>query len=199
MPDMISDGRGSNRKARVDVNHRLSTRAVTESEEVNANEAGDAYNINTGVVTLTDSVDTPMLYIKNNEERNLVIVAVAIGLGPDTGGSSSSWVKGTFIRNPTAGTIISGASAVPINSNRNYGSTNSLTADIYKGATGSTMTDGDDHILVQLGSSGSRSFITINEVLPKGTSFGVKIDPRTSNTSMDCYVAAITYLHTEEE
>lgn len=193
MPDTIIDGLSSVAVG-VNANNMMLTKAVTVAAEIEANAKGDAYNINTGIITLTDSVDTPVLYLKNNEAQDLVIVALAIGLGPDTGGSSSDWVKGTVIRNPSAGTIVSDATSVDINSNRNYGSSNTLTADAYKGATGSTMTDGTDHLFLQLGSGGSRAFITLNEILKKGTAIGVKIDPRASNTSMDVYVAAICYL-----
>lgn len=194
MVDSIKDGTGTGNLAKVDSRNRVHAKSVSISEEFDANNLGDAYNINTGVVSLTDSVDTPMLYIKNNETEDLIIVAVVIGLGISTGGDATDWIKGTFIRNPTAGTIVSSPVDVEIKSNRNYGSSNTLTADTYKGATGKTMTDGEDHILVQLGGGNSRSFIAINEELPTGTSFGVKIDPLASNTAMDCYVAVICYL-----
>jgi hypothetical protein len=192
VPDTIRDGSGTGNLAKINANKRLYVQAVTESEEFASNVSGDAYNINTGVITLTDSVDTPCLYLKNNETQDLVISAVAIGLGPSTGGSGG-WAKATFIRNPTTGTIISSPTNVDINSNRNYGSSNTLTADAYKGATGDTMTDGTDHSIVNIGTSGP-SFITINEIVPQGKSFGVKIDPQPSNTSQDVYVAVICYL-----
>lgn len=203
MPDSIRDGAGKGNMAKVNANQRLYTQTVQKSAALNANENGDAYNINTGVITLTNAADTPVLYLKNNETQDLVVEAVAIGLGPTTGGTGG-WIKGTFVRNPTTGTIISSTPTdVDINSNRNYGSTNTLTADAYKGATGDTMTDGDDHIILNLGqgstTSSTRSFVTINEILPKGTSFGVKIDPQASNTSQDVYVAVICYLRDANE
>ena len=84
-----------------------------------------------------------------------------------------------------------------MNSNRNYGSSNTLADSLaYKGATGDTITDGTDHLFIYLGTSG-RSFVAINEVLPRGTSLGVKVKPQTSNTSQVLYCAAICYLHTE--
>ena len=70
MPDMIRDGSGKGNLAKVNNNQRLYTRAVTQAEEVLSNENGDAFNINTGIVTLTDSVNTPLLYIKNNEDQS---------------------------------------------------------------------------------------------------------------------------------
>jgi hypothetical protein len=193
MGESILDGTGSSFKAKVDSDNKLEVRSITRQEEEFANAQGDAYNINTGLITLTDAVDTPVLYLKNNETNPLSIAAVAIGVGPSTGGSSGDMVYTTFIRNPTTGTIIDNATATDINSNRNYTSAATLGANTYKGATGNTMTNGEDHILAFLGTSG-RSFLTINELLPRGGSFGIKIKPQTSNTSMQIYAAVICYL-----
>ena len=197
MPDSIRDGTGSGSLAKIDGNNRLYTRTVSNEEEEQANKIGDAYNINTGVINLTDSADTPILYLKNNENRNLHVTAVAVGLGPSTGGSGGI-PKITIVRNPTSGTIVSGATAVDINSNRNFGSANSLSADVYKGSTGSTMTDGTDHIIIFQTANG-RVFAVIDEVISKGSSIGLKVDPQPSNTSMDVYAALICHLENAEE
>ena len=193
MAEQIRDGAGGRHLQRVDKNFRAHTFSITEPELVDANRQGDAYNINTGLITLTDAVDTPVIYLKNNELKEMVIEAVVFGIFDSTGGSSTADVYATFVRNPTTGTIISGATNVDINSNRNFGSANTLLADTYKGATGDTMTDGVDHILVRA-DTGTRSFVSINEVLPQGTSIGVKIKPPTSNTSVSVYVALVLYL-----
>jgi hypothetical protein len=198
MPDMIRDGTGSGKHAKVDEDNRLHTRAVTESEEFHVNEEGDAYNINTGIITLTNDAETPILYVKNNHDKDLIISAIAVGFGA-TDGASVNPATVTVIRNPTAGTIVSGASAVAINGNRNYGSPSTLTVDAFKGATGSTMTDGSDHIILFQGLSG-RLFAEINEVIPRGTSIGIKIDPQTtSNTSLRVYAALVCFLRDLED
>ena len=54
----------------------------------------------------------------------------------------------TIIKNPSTGTLISGASAVAINSNINFGSSNTLSSITYKGAEGSTVTDGADYVTI---------------------------------------------------
>jgi hypothetical protein len=192
MPDIIRDGKGQGYLAAVDDSNRLRVAGTSETSEKTANRLGNAYNINTGVITLTDAADTPILYLKNNEEKDLLIEAIAVGFGPSTGGSSTEERQITIVRNPTTGTIISGATAVDINSNRNYGSANSLTVDAYKGATGNTMTNGDDHILLY--NTGTRLFATISETLPKGTTIGIKVEPPASNTSMKVYAALICHL-----
>jgi len=197
MPNTIKDGAGDGFSAKVNANNRLYTNSVQKSEAGEANTKGNAYNLNTGVITLTNAVDTPIMYVKNNESQDLNITAIAVGLGPSTGGSGGI-PKITIVRNPTAGTIVSGATAIDINSNRNYSSSNSISVNAYKGATGNTMTDGTDSLIFFQNSSG-RLFATIDEVLPKGSSIGVKFDPQASNTSQDVYCALISHLSDANE
>jgi hypothetical protein len=178
MPDTIRDGTGDGYLAKVNANQRLYVSAVVLDENLAATKDGRSYNINTGEITLTDDNETP-------------VSAIAVGLGPTTGGTGGIPVI-TVVRNPTAGTITSG-SDVDINSNRNYGSSNTLTATAKKGATGLTMTGGVDHLLFYQGTSG-RLFATIDELLPGGSSIGVKITPQGSNTSMSVYCAIICHV-----
>ena len=197
MAVQISDGTGDGLVAQVNDQNQVMSYSETIQEEVYENIDGNAYNINTGLVSLTNATDTPLLYFKNTETRDFILQAVAIGMFDSTNGSATADVYATFIRNPTVGTIITSTPTdVAINSNRNYGSNKTLSCLAYVGATGDTMTDGDDHILVRL-SDAQRAFITINEVMPEGSSFGVKIKPPTSNTGMNCYVALIGYRRTE--
>jgi hypothetical protein len=189
---VIVDG-SSGVTAKVNAGNRLYTRSVSNTEGQQANINGDAYNINTGYITLTNAVDTPVMYVKNNEDEALIIEAIAVGIQPSANGVSTEEPYITVVRNPTGGTIISSPANVDINSNRNYGSQNSIVIDAYKGATNKTLTGGEDHLLIQQ-NDGGRAFASINEVLPKGASIGVKIKPPTSNTSMDVYVALIVYL-----
>lgn len=194
---IIHDGTGTGQQAKVDANNRLHVQSVSVPAEWNANKNGTAFNLNTGVITLTDSVETPVMYVKNNNETDLHITAIAVGLGPSTGGSGGI-PKITVVRNPTTGSIIETTPTdIDINSNRNFGSSSTLTIDAYKGATGDTMTDGTDHIIFFQTSNG-RLFATIDEVLPKGSSMGVKVDPQPSNTSQDVYAALICHLDDDE-
>ena len=193
----IKDGASGN-VGKVDANNRFHTSGVEITEEGQANRKGNAYNINTGVITLTDAADTPILYVKNNDDLDLHISAIAVGVGPTTGGSGGI-PKITVVRNPTTGTIISTTPTdVDIKSNRNYGASGVATNVVaYKGATGDTTTDGDDHIIFFQTSSG-RLFATIEEILPKGSSIGVKFDPQASNTSQDVYCALICHFADKE-
>ena len=194
----IEDGKGSGRRAEVGIGHRLHTHAVTTTGTVNAAIKSLAYNLNTGTITLTNAVDTPVIYFKNNEDIPFVVTSMAVGIG-ESDGTAAEEVPITVVRNPTVGTIITSTPTnVAINQNRNFGSNRTLTADVYKGATGDTMTDGND-VLYLFASQNARLFAGIDMILPKGTSIGVKIDPPTSNTGMAVYVALIGYLDDDLE
>jgi hypothetical protein len=195
MSEQIKDGTGAGYLAKVDSDKKLHTRSVIDTEEFQANREGNAYNLNTGIINLTNATRTSVIYLKNNEENDLVISAVAIGAFNSANGDGLD-MTAIFVRNPTTGDIISGTN-VDINSNRNYGSSNTLTADVKKGASGDTAVNGDDHIIVRI-SEQSRSFISINERLPKGTSFAVDITPPTGNDGMNLYVAIICYIDSQE-
>lgn len=190
---IIQDGAGTGNVARVDSENRLHTASVTTSEVSAANDDGNAYNINTGIITLTSANESAVLYLKNTDpEKRVHLSAIVAGLGPSTGGSGDV-PRITVIRNPTLGTIIDDKTAVDMNSNRNFSSNNVMSADVYKGAEGKTLTDGTDHILIFQPANG-RVFAPIGEVLNNQASIGVKIDPQPSNSSMICYVALILHL-----
>lgn len=195
MAEQIIDGTGSGNRVQIDENNQIHTFSVTETENAQATANGDSYNINTGDIGLTSTTESGVLYFKNNEsplngESGVSIDAIAIGI--DSLGTTSGMSKITVIRNPTEGTLISGASAVDMNQNRNFGSSNTLSSLAYKGAEGNTVTDGDD-IAIFYQSAGSRGYYTINLLLPKGSSVAVKIDTQTSSGTTNIYAALVLH------
>lgn len=195
---IIEDGNGTSTQAKVNKKSRLYTFAVTEEKSRNATSDGRSYNINSGSIELTSANESGVFYIKNNENNDLHIDTVVVICGASTGGASTDDVIVEIIRNPTAGTLISGASAVSVNANRNFGSSSTLTVDAYKGAEANTVTDGDLYILSLL-QPASRVPFDIDALLPKGSSLAVTINPPASNTSMDVMVAVVCYLEDPEE
>ena len=78
-----------------------------------------------------------MLYFKNTEtlivgESSFFIDTIVVGI--DYLATHSGKPLMTIIKNPSTGTLISGALAVSINSNRNSGSSYTLSSITYKGA-----------------------------------------------------------------
>ncbi len=192
MSVIISDGTGSGHKAKVDSENKLYTLSTTETASLAATLAGDAYNLNTGEITLTSSAVSGVLYFKNLEDQDFIVEALAVGVG--SAGTTTDVSKITLIRNPTAGTLISSATAVDMSQNRNFSVSNTLASSLaYKGAEGSTVTDGAPIAYFYLG-AGGRMYATIDFKLQKGDSLAVTVNSNTSSGSTTMYAAIVGYL-----
>ena len=193
MAEQILDGKGTGKRAGVDENNRLLTFAISEGLSLDAAKDGENYNLNTGAITLTSANESAVLYIKNNEEKNFIIEDVIVILGASAGGTGDLTIE--LVRNPTTGTIISGASDVAVVGNRNFGSSRELVADVYKGAEANTLTNGD--LFSDTTRSSASTVVHFDAdvmVLPKGTTLGVNVTPQPSNTSMSVKIAVVGYL-----
>jgi hypothetical protein len=184
----IENGAGNGTRAKVDGNNRLHTAAIIESEADHATEVGDGYNINTGVIGLTSSTESGVLLIENNEDSDLVIDFIVIGV--DSLGTTSGMTRWTVVKNPTA---LSSSGAVTINENRNFGSSKTLSATISQGVEGSSFTNGTD-ALFGFAAVGARTEFRIAQDLPQGSSMGVKVDTQTTAGTTDIYVAVICHV-----
>ena len=191
----LEDGTGGGSDARIDKNNRLHVRALIESEAEGATDIGDSYNVNTGLISSVDSASA-LLYIKNNEDQTVVVTAIAMGIGS---GTPTNPAVLTVVRNPTAGTIIDNAVVADLNQNRNFGSNQSLAADIYKGVNGDTFTNGDDFALFFQTHNG-RLFAGFELEMTKGDSLGLVLDPqiRLGSGSVVTYMALILHLKEAE-
>ena len=179
----------------VDENQQAHVFAITETEKNSAVESGLAYNINTGIIALTGSSDSAILYFKNTEspingESDIVIDSIIVGVNTISATITENPIL-TVIRNPTAGTIVDNATAADMKSNSNFGSSNTLDSLIYKGADGYTLTDGTDHGIV-LCKEGRTTIPELNIDLAKGSSIGLKIDLNTSGGA-NVYVAVVCH------
>jgi len=96
----------------------------------------DAFNINTGNITLTAATQSSILYFKNNEVVNFVIEAIAVGVGDVTGTEA---ITLTMMGGVTGASF---SAAVDMNANRLVGSSSVLLCDVYKGAEAATLTGG---------------------------------------------------------
>ena len=189
----IKDGTGSGKSAKVNVDNRLLTDTVQMSTAAQASRLGDSYNINTGDITLTSAAESAVLYVKNNEDRDLIITTIIFLIGNSTNGSGD--LIASVFANTTVGTVVDDASDVEMKHNKNFGSNQTLTADAYKGAQGKTLTDGTVAFRSRLnGASKQYSIGTGDIIIPKGGSIGVKITPQTGNTSVTLQVAMAVHL-----
>ena len=76
MTDTIRDP-SANNYLNISPEGRAQVASVVISAEERANIDGNAYNLNTGVITLTSDADTPLMYVKNNEVEDMVVIAIA--------------------------------------------------------------------------------------------------------------------------
>lgn len=189
----IKDATGAAYGAKVSKNNRFYTNALTATEGEHATEDGRSYNLNTGPIILTDDVETPVMYVKNNETERIHISAIAIGLNTALAADADDIVKIRITKNPTGGTIFSEEVDIDINSNRDFDSSNDLSVNAYKGSTGKTMTGDANHILI-FSPDFNRIFAPIDESLPKGSSIGITIEPPANNTGLEVYSALICHL-----
>jgi hypothetical protein len=198
MGEIIQDGTGKSYGAKVDVDGRLHVDSIGTDREAYSSQAGTSFNLNTGRITLTNaSTVNAVMYVKNNENSPLVLTNFFYQTGASTGGSGNIYVN--ILRNPTAGTIVSGATAGEINVNRNFGSSRALDVTFYKGATGTTFTDGSIALESILATATQRIAVSAGAItLPKGASIGINFTTPAGNTSMIVEFAIACYLETEE-
>lgn len=133
----IQDGAGSGNWAKVTSRNKLATLSTIQWEEhVNSVTDEQAFMFSTtGFIALTTTgTEMGMFYLKNTStSKNLIISSVR------TCGNVVQ--KVIFYKNPTGGTLISGASAGSA-TNLNFSSANAADATVYKGADGNTLTGG---------------------------------------------------------
>ena len=196
MTQLITDGTGSGAKAKVDECNRLHTDNVTHTHSDEASIEGNAFNINTGLITLTTAGTSSLLYIKNNDvSRDIIISKLAYIFGSNTGGSGDTTM--VVNRNPTGGTIVSDAvDAEMAGINRNFGSSTVLVADIYKGGEGKTDTGGGKIVESLFGAPSFNANLDVGFlVLPHGSSISFEVTPASGTTAQDVEIAV--NLHTE--
>lgn len=189
----ITDGSGANYGAKVDLNNRLHTEAVNRGVLTEAVFKGEAFNFNTGAITLTSANESAIGYFKYNGADPFVITEILLIAGTTTGGSGDGTLK--ILRNPTSGTIITGAVPVEIAANRDFSSSLTVDGDTFKGAEGNTLTGGSTFAETTRSSFGTVISIDAAEIiLRKGNSLGVTWTPPSGNTSQVVKIAATGYI-----
>lgn len=182
----IKDGQGNGVEAGVTSNYRLKTISVTLPVQDAANRNGKSFHLNTGLITLTNALQTSVFYVRNNEESDLILDSVVYGLGTTTNGSGDARI--IVIYNPTAGDIITNANP-GFQSASNLGSTETLDADIYIGASGETKVTGSvGPTALVPGGVGSFPVSGPTTVIPRGRSIAIDIIPPAGNTSQNIQV-----------
>jgi hypothetical protein len=178
MAQQIEDGTGTGNRAKVEEN-RLYTNALTLGNFENAVLTGNAYNVNTELLTITSDTEHALLYLKNNEDHDIVIESWFIGTDAGTNGANLGIMRAYF--DPTGGTIISGGTTTtPVN--RKGGDSKSAEVDALVGGQGFTATGVGTAVLYQTQTVSSRVFGNVKLALEPGKSIVITYDPNGAQT-----------------
>lgn len=175
MSTTIQDGSGKGYQAKIDNENRMFTRSVNSTEFDVQTIKGLAYNINTEHISVSVGTETPILYLKNNDNNVLVLANFFSAIGIQGAAPTALPIFRIYI-NPTGGTLLSGGTDV-IAVNRLIGSFTELNATIKKGnGSTSTVTGYDATPLVfQTQNTSSRNFGSLQIALLRGSSAVVTV------------------------
>lgn len=191
---IIQNGaRGGGHRQRVDETNRAYVRSVSESEQNEQASLGLAYSVPSGFITLTNSSESAIFFLKNNEDQNLLITRFLVSARSSTGGSETH-CRVSIYRNPTA--MLNGTSVSLSPVNLNFGSSNVLSNTSEVGLQGASFSGGTlfGGFVVPLQALTSES---ASIVLPKGASIGLSCTPPTGNSSfiigagISCHLAPV--------
>lgn len=185
MSNIITDGTGKSFMARVDGENRLRTFAMTRTEYDQATVDGEAFNINTELFAVNTNAELPVLYVKNNEPRDLVLAAWFIGVDQGTLGAAN----GLWRAYPSP-TSVSGGSDVPV-VNRRMGAARSFVLD---SKLLPTWTPTGTPVLYQTQTLNSRVFGNIFLVVPAGQSIITSVEFSTATTPFNMYTGFTGYI-----
>ena len=97
---------------RVTSDNRALTSSVSADVRKHNALRGAAFNINTGVISISTDAANALIYFKNDEapengESRIYIKDIVIGIGESNGATLTNEAQIKILRNPTAGTIFS--------------------------------------------------------------------------------------------
>jgi len=173
----ITDGTGRGNSAGVDNTGRLLTRAITENIFQNAAEEGEAYFIGTPLITATTANESAICYIKNNGDDPLILGAFF--LVAENSNATVQMFRVNWYKNSTS--ITGGTATTPLN--QNFGSSETLDADVEYGAEGSAQVGGTLSATLSF-PIGQFNQFDANLVLEKGSSVVISVIPPAGNTGM---------------
>lgn len=194
MSNVIKDGTGTGRSAKVDNKNRLHTSSTSRGELDDQITRGNAFIIATPVISITDSNEVPMIYIKNNDDRILNLNVFIMTAGDTTGGTGNAYVK-TYAQPDPSSTIITEAKQALVG-NANPTSAKQFEGLAYYGETGDTIVGGIQFVNFILQAKEGLTTPTYS-ALNKGASAIYAYTPPSGNT--DCEVSLILVVSYQDE
>ncbi len=186
----ITDGK-TGRTVEVNANNRLMI-VAEDIEMLYAQGArGSAFTFATGMLALTSSNESCVLYVKNTDPTQILIIdKLQYNIGRSVSGSGDVQIRS--FKNPSGGTLLTSA-VQALGGNRNFGSLVSPQAIVGVGGEGYTLTPSST---LQSALPYPTEFVTqflVGLSLPVGTSIGVSIVPPSGNTNMNFGLTLMCY------
>lgn len=176
---IIKDGTGTGNQLAINSNNQAKTFSEIRTEIATISlEKGQAYVVSTGFISLTTTASfSGILWIKNTDTEGRDMFIEHIRVCASCACVDMEALQCIVYRNPTTGTLISGASDA-YTANANFGSANEFNGLAYKGADANTITNGDWFTQFVTHMPG-HSIQDYNDsiVIPKNGSIGFAIKP----------------------
>ncbi len=168
--------------AKVNKEGQLKTRSVTATEIENSVASGDAFQVYTGVINLTSSAKTAVLYLQNDDVSDILVTGATIGAGLSTGGANNSVLVEAVGNTATSDDIVQNGTDVPF-INRNGGAARQFVGVCRKGPSTSAVNG--------VPVSGALSDYTVEQqfeltnIISKGGNLAIEVTPPAGNTGMN--------------
>jgi len=179
MADNIKDGKGRGYYAGVNNDNQLMTRSTILEQRLESSIDGNYYEATTGEITITGSLETPMIYIKNDDtdsNNRIIIDRVFYDVWESTSGSGGGTLE--YYTNPT---ITGGTDIIPVNSN--FGDGGTMVGTFKKSMTTQVSGSGDQWWWAYVAQGSSNVVEEGRIVIPPGYSFGINYIPPSGNTN----------------
>lgn len=192
----IQDGTGKGYFAQVDSSNKLAIRGTTETNFQENSKAGDAFNVNTQLVSFasTGTTETPLLYLVNNEAYDVELVNWFLALGLSAGTFSENPIFRAY-GNPT--TAPSGGVAITA-TNRRIGSprTFNFTARRQDSGTPLTWTPAGTPILYQTLTQSTRAVAEVNLHMAPASSVVITLTTNLAASTIAAYTGFAGFVDT---
>ncbi len=191
---IIKDGTGTGKAAKVNADNKLETVTISTDIQQDASINRKLFRVSTPVLTLTSANNSVLLYVKNDDpNNNLIVPNIVIAVGNSTGNTAGDLVTSIGRANVTGGTIVTdqtAASLIPLN----LAVTTAPAITAYAGGEGKTNTYALDIPSYAAFPQESVTFNPFFITVAPGNNFTISITPPAGNTSMTAQVTARCYL-----
>ena len=194
----VEDGTGKGLSAKVTADNQLLVKSINRPELTDQAIKGFGFSIGSGPKVITNDTQNGILFVKNNEDADLIIQSLIAQIGNTTGGAITDDLIIEIFLNPTGGTLLTNGIVIDA-VNKNVGSSNLLDPEIRtSSALGETITGALTVVTLILADEGRTEF-PLSAVLPKGSSIAVAVTSKSGNTNQQLQILLDSFLASTTE